>query len=698
MIPPHSIKLDRSKAGTARYLSLSCAVALPSLAPLNNQMFLAIVQLFEILEWGGGKGLALPNMLKAGRSAGILQADEIGARYQGYSALLEERINGEEAYDLDDLLLAVSGASSESISHVLRRMVVENTELLDDEGRARSLLAALMKGVGLPCFGAAPFPQSPFIVAEVSKLDIRDIVETLEEAASEDDDTKFNDMGMITLAVAASLSIVRPASVDNALPSAIIAKAISSVDPVVCSVDFAKLPSAMQGTAVFGLMTVLELNIIKEPAAELRSVSIARVMRSLGRVALPKQFSKNFLQPLLDTFGDKVTKEAWVSLLVSQCHGRRPVTMDGSDFIQLYHQLAAADENEWHRTLGEGSPVASFVEGLEHFLPRCSQRHVGHILTNAWRHCWRNGKSLQHSFLDMCKNLLTTNQLPKFIEIVVEILLNQVLVDFQSLQFDQVFRKAQGSPSAFSKYMACIRHAPIEMLDNSDFFRYTNSPGVLVDGDVLRVVFAAELSSLDTVGIQRRQQERSKIVSFLARGLKVLGDQLSRDDLRHIYCALVETADSSKSTAEQLAEVFEVLLQLPPQSSAFGLEWLALFVRKSGLIAHTSPVELSLAYLWCNDWRESASLPWLAPLAVTDLPIYLGQIVKEKQIASTVFNLLHRLLAHWMPPSTSHNTIQVMRQCLATCRPPKEDILAGIVADSLLVSISQETKSPTAKR
>eukprot|EP00977_Amphora_coffeiformis_P008784 scaffold1992_cov187-Amphora_coffeaeformis.AAC.2 len=699
MMPFQSIKLDRSKADTARYLSLSCAVALPSMAPLNRHLFLAVLQLFEILEWGGGKGLALPNMLKAGRSAGILQAHETSAKYEAYSALLEERISSDEAYNLDDLLLAVSGASSESISHVLRRMVVENTELLDDEGRARSLLAALMKGVALPCFGSAPFPQAPFVVAEVSKLDIRDIVETLEEAASEDCGTKFSDMGMITLAIASSLSIARPASVDNALPTVVTAKTLSSIDQLDKSVDFAKLPSAMPGTAFFGLMAVLERNIINQSPTQLQSVPLTRVVRSFELVALPKQFSKSFLQPLLDAVDDTVTKEAWISMLVSQCHGRRPATMDGSEFIQLYHQLAASDENEWYRVLGEASSAASFVRGLEHFLPKCSQRHVAHILTNAWRHCWRNGKSLQDTFLGMCKNLLTTIQLPqKLVEVVVEILLNQVLVDLQSLPFDKVFQKERDSPSAFSNYMACIRHAPIEILDKNDFFRYGGSSGVLVDGDVLRVLFAAELSSMDTVSLQRRQQERSKIVSFLARGLKVLGDQLSREDLRHIYCALVETADSFKSKAEQLAEVFEVLLQVPPQSSAYGLEWLALFVRKTALTVHTSPAELSLAYLWCNDWRDSASLPWLAPLAVADLPIYMGQLVKEKEMASTVFHLLHRLLAHWTPPSTSRDTIHVLRQCLATCRPLKEDVLTGIVTDSLLVSTSQETKSSLAER
>ena len=45
-----------------------------------------------------------------------------------------------------------------------------------------------MKSIGMPCFGAAPFPQAPFIVPGVSKLDTRDVLETLEEAASENDD------------------------------------------------------------------------------------------------------------------------------------------------------------------------------------------------------------------------------------------------------------------------------------------------------------------------------------------------------------------------------------------------------------------------------------------------------------------------------------------------------------------------------
>lgn len=700
LIPPQSLLLDPSKVESARHLSLCCAVALPSMAHLNDQMFFAIVHLFELLEWGGGKGFVIPPLLNTGRAAGILESNYLSARYKDYAILLEQRMSSECPSDLDDILLAVSGASSESTSHYLRRSVVGNPELLNDEERARALLAVLMKSVGMPCFGAALFPQLPFIVPGVSKLDTREVLETLEEAATSENEganeNKYAEMGILALAVTASLSGDGPNSVQNALPTSASTNVVDNVEPVVSTESLAKLPMPIPGTVLSNIMTSLEDVLMQQGQGEVTKTMLVKLMGTLELVSLPKQFSKNLLHPLLGILDSESAKAAWVSLLVSQCHGRRPATMDGSDFVHLFHQLAAADENEWLRNFGLGKPQRTFVKGIEHFLPKCSPTHVNHVLTSVWRHCWRHEESLQHCFLSVCKNLLTKSQLPrKLIEAVADTLLNQVLIDLQSVPLERMLQQGEERQTTFSVYVACIRHISYDLLDKNDFFRYAKSPGV-PDGEVLRVLCAAQLFSASMFDIQRRQQERSKIVSFLARGLKVLGDDISRDDLRHISCSLVEAVDSSHSTAEQLAEVFEVLLLLPPHSSTFGLEWLALFVRKTAVAKHSSPVELSLAYLWCGPWHVSPSLSILAPLVVADLPVYLGQLVQQEQISSTIFRLLHRLLAHWTPPAASPATIHVLRRALATCRPAKEDILASVVTDSLLASMSNEEESSTA--
>jgi hypothetical protein len=370
--------------------------------------------------------------------------------------------------------------------------------------------------------------------------------------------------------------------------------------------------------------------------------------------------------------------------------------MDGSDFIQLYHRLAAADEAEWRRVLGSGPAVAKLVRGMEFFLPKCAQHHFSAVVVNVWRYCWKIGSSLQLHFLDMCKSLLSSNQMSrKSTDLLVETLLKQVLVDLQSVPLSRVLQHTSQGRTIFKAYTECLQLASVEILDRHNLFRYGRTPGVL-DGDVLRILFAAEVSSSESFESQRRQQERSKVIAFLAQGLKVMRDDLSRDDLLYICCALVETADPSRNKAEQLAEILEVLLQLPQQSSEFGLEWLALFLRKTDLTHHSSPADISLAYLWYNDWRSSKSLSTLAPMLIADLPIYLGHFARQKQISSTVFHLLHRLLQHWNKPQVSPLVLMILQRCLTTCRPSNEDVLVGIVADSLLASVSNEAESSTA--
>jgi hypothetical protein len=286
VISAGSIPLHTSKKGTARYLSLCCALALPSLAHINGEILVALLHLFDALEWGGGKGIALPPLLNACRIVGSFQTEDVDKKYQQYSQTLEGIVNGEEGPEdaLDDLLFAISGASSHSVSHVLRRIIVGNSDFLDDEGRAFSLLAALTKIIGLPCFGAAPFPQAAFAVPGASKLDTRDVVEALEEATVEADEFpggKYSDMATISLAVLASFSLAQPSSVENALPLTIAFSTPSLTGPVLGASEFARLPTAHIETVVYGLMGSLERVLVENSAEGSRSALIVRLMGSL---------------------------------------------------------------------------------------------------------------------------------------------------------------------------------------------------------------------------------------------------------------------------------------------------------------------------------------------------------------------------------------------------------------------------------
>lgn len=286
VISPGSVPLHTSMKATSRYLSLCCAMALPSLARINGEILVALLHLFDALEWGGGKGIALPPLLNACRTVGSFQTEDLDQKYEQYSKTLEGIVNGEEGPEdaLDDLLFAISGASSHSISHVLRRIVVGNSDLLDDESRAFSLLAALTKVMGLPCFGAAPFPQAVFAVPGASKLDTRDVVETLEEAAAEEDESpggKYSDMATISLAMLASISLPQPPSVENAFPSTTAFSTPSLIEPVLGASEFARLPTAHIETVVYGLMGSLERVLVENSAEGSRSALIVRLMGSL---------------------------------------------------------------------------------------------------------------------------------------------------------------------------------------------------------------------------------------------------------------------------------------------------------------------------------------------------------------------------------------------------------------------------------
>jgi hypothetical protein len=153
-----SISLLMTKQVLARNLFISCAMCLPALSEINEPLFLASLRLLEAFEWGGGKGIAMPPMLRASRDRNIFSEAELSHVYDSLAENVEGRIEESrgvyiDSEGLDDLFYAYNGASPTFTSHLTRKTLVGNRKLFDEDGCVLSLLGMFVSLAPIPCLG-----------------------------------------------------------------------------------------------------------------------------------------------------------------------------------------------------------------------------------------------------------------------------------------------------------------------------------------------------------------------------------------------------------------------------------------------------------------------------------------------------------------------------------------------------------------
>jgi hypothetical protein len=172
-----SLSMIESKQQAAKSLFIAFALCLPALTSVNDELLLGVYCLLESLPWGSGKGLALPSVLHACRHSGLFENREIEKMYAKYAKVFEEGMD-KGVDGLDDIFYAVTATVTKTIPYSIRRFLVGNRTLFDQDGRAISLLAAAVSLTSLPCLGCGGtrFTDSSQLSPVASKEDISAVI------------------------------------------------------------------------------------------------------------------------------------------------------------------------------------------------------------------------------------------------------------------------------------------------------------------------------------------------------------------------------------------------------------------------------------------------------------------------------------------------------------------------------------------
>ena len=677
------IKIVKSKVETAKSLFISFALALPALTCVNDELLLGAYCLLESLPWGCGKGLGLSSVLHACRQSGLFENREIEKIYSKYAKVFEEGMDtGVEG--LDDIFYAVTATMTKVIPYSIRRFLVGNRTLFDEDGRAVSLLAAVVSLSSLPCLGcgAMSFTDTPQLSQLASREDISGVVTLISEGTASREWSKYPQVAILLMGFLASMNTATEMS-DASVSSR---GNKSSPYGIVGSDDtkHSQLPTALPGTVLEVLMSVLSERFYN-PSLDMNEKTNSVIVKLLGCmevISLPGHFAE-FLEQMLRA-GNDMMKAACAKLLVSQIHGRPRAVFDGREYVDLALRISKMPVTTLRVILGQGDAPKIFLESFGDIVPKFSSEHVEEAIENVWRLCIHqvgHCPGWTVSYLSATKKVLKSGVdkksfcvSPKTTNIIRMFLLRRAFSGIRDASWTTTTSSAASDElSIVEMYANCLMEMPLTALIDAEFFVLKDLDGFV--GEALRNRCVMILVRQGYFATQSRaSSEIASALAWFSRQLVSSEDEIFSSTLLQVACSIAEASsgENSDRKRELLLSLLDNLLMAGSFAAYVGLQMLGALVGQwcKGL---GSDGDLSLACLCAagmERWQvlSPPTLQQTFRMLVHDLPFNLAAYARQEKLSGVVFNRLWRLYNKWWEQGADQETIDCVRKALICCR------------------------------
>ena len=674
-----SLHLIETKRRVAKSLFVAFAVCLPSLSSVNEELLLGVYCLLESLQWGTGKGIALPPVLRACRKCRLFDNREIEKIYAKYARVFEEGIN-QSIDGLDDIFYAVTATMSKTIPYNIRRFLVGNRTLFDTEGRAVSVLAAVVSLSSLPCLGigAEAFTETARLNPAASKDDVSGVVELVSEGANSRDWNQYSQTALILMGFMAAMNTGEVTLAIDSLPREAV------VHSVMGDSNRALLPTPQQGTVLEVIMTIL-VHWYHNPQGLPNDKARNEVVRLLGcleELSLPGHFAA-FLEQMFRGSDDDV-KTSCLRLLLSQIRGRRRAVFDGREYIELAVKIATSPVSTLRSLLGQGGAPVVFIESMVDILPKVPAKSIEDALENLWRLCINqvgHSPAWTMSFLTTVKTLLknardikSLSSSPKTINFIRLFVLKRVFAGIRDAPLASI-----SSPSPTNEltivdlYALCLLEIPIPTLVEAEFFSLKELDGFV--GEALRNRCVMTLVKLGYfTSPSRASSEISSSIAWFSRQLVSSEDEIFSSSLLHVCCAIAEASlvENTDRKREILLSLLDNLLLTSSAAGSVGLQMLSALVALWSNSAG-SDGDLSLACLCVagiEKWQSLSppTVQHMFQLMVHDMPYNLAAYCRREKLSGVVFNRLWRIYNKWWEQGADQAAIDNVRKALICCR------------------------------
>jgi hypothetical protein len=649
------------------------------------------------------------SVIRTGYAAGVLPEGMMECLYTEIADTFNERMENKGANkldDLEDIFYALNGHYWKQMPPAMRRLVVKNSTVLEDEGSVLSLMALVSSVCSAACFGTGSLDSLAQLVDEVPEAEIKRVIGVVSNAAALRDESHYCDMGkiMIGLLCTATAPSEASSSEKGSKTRSTCDKDVSIKDEESdVDLDLQKLPTPRGGTVLASVCELIEqsFDATKSPAA--KEAVLCRALAGLEVLSVPQKYAKSLIEPLLRK---NFARGAAVSLLCSQISGRRRAYVEERDFVSLALQICTASLAEWRALLGEGSGSISFLEKLPGIVPKFPLEQMKGAMKQVWQKCLDSGPyfgiQMMSRFLTSMRELLASTVVSMTaIDVLRSFVCGQLLSDVQNLQLENSMSRSTSLESIFELYVACIKEIPVSALDDTSFFELQEVTNEEPTPDIFRSLVALELITLNYFG-SRGTRELAKVHSWFSKVLlstSMVGEEVHhRDSFQRVSCAFAAAATmnkeqpSSSSKRDRLMAITEALLLTDARSSRMVLEWFAVALAYCYSCDGTER-DLSLGHLCTVDRKAPQALPAKAlddffSIMLRDLPSNLAHFSRKEKLSATVSNQLHRLYAHWSESDggVDEELMECVRRAILSCQTtasPNQDAFAEMVSSML---------------
>lgn len=726
---PNSIPLLNAKQDIARFLFLSCAVCFPSLASVNTFLLLAVFRFLESLEWGSGKGVALPSVVRACEMSGVMKDDLLEQVHSSYVAAFKERFDlragDDDPHVLEDLFFSLKGVHWAVCLDAVYQVPVGNQNLFGNNGGVLPLIASVLSITSLSCFGTAWLESLSQLDDNVDDDDINTVVELLFETISLNGENERGAMGKILMGLLSSIGDpeshegiededeepqLSPRSTDpagkpgkdDAISSTddIRSEAsVSTTDNSIIQLDFDKLPSPQLGTVLAGIRDGIEGFCETANANSPQNAMLSRALRSLQRLSIPDKYAKAFLEPLVR---ENAARDACINLLCSQISMRRRAYSDGRSFATFATQVCMAPDEAWHRWLGHGNTQHVFVARLADLGPKLPADIVNDCMNNLLDKCLLSTGPTRtimfESFLSIFSQLLNSTAVsPKAMRVFRELSHGRLFDDVCSMQLDTTMaRSGRSSIAIFDLYVRCLKEVPHSYLDEIRFFRLCSDSVDEFYVESFRAILVLKLIETRYFDFELREvKELTSVASWLSRSILASSGQERRDTFRRVACVFstVMLNELTAAKRDRLIALLDLLLLTDTSNCQAALEWLAV-VLAYWCAGQDSNGDMSLGYLCTIESAAAQALPphelaQFFQVVMNSFCSNLAEVAHREKLITPISNQLHRLFKHWSNLNIDKGTLDYVQHAVIRCHSGAtgEDAFVSL-ASSILAAVS----------
>ena len=697
LLAKKGVKMVESKKDMTKSLLIAFALSFPALTSVNEELLVGVYCLLESLPWGSGKGMALSSVLHASEQIGLFEKREIEFIHSQYGKILEESMEtGMEG--LDDILYTVASTTTGRMPHSILKYLVGNRNLLDEDGRAVSLLAAVVSLSSLPCLGcgAVSFSDSPQFSPLTSSENVSNVVKLISAGIVGRNSNKYSQAAAMLMGFLASMKV--STEMNDASSSSRVVKATPNTHQANDQPRNSQLPVAQQGTVLEVVISVISERFYEtnHESDKKSHLVIGKLVQCLEVLSLPGQLA-DFVEHMFS--GEDEMKAVSAKLLISQVHGRPRAVFDGREFVNLALRITKMQVSSLRGLLGDAAKIV--IEAFGDIVPKFSSESVEEVIENVWRLCLNQVEHFPDwtaSFLSAMEKILRSavdkksfSVAPKTVTTIRVFLLRRAFSGIRDAPWTVSASAASDESCIIEAYASCLMQIPIQTLIDEEFFVFKGLDGF--KGEALRnrcVMYFVRQGYFTTPS--RASSEIYSALAWFTRQLVSSQDEIFSSSLLQVACSISEATvgESAEQKRELLLTLLDNLLMTGPTASYVGLQILGALLGQwcKGLGSDGDLSLLCLCTAGMERWQalSPATVQRLFRILVHDLPFNLANYSRREKLSGVVFNKLWRVYNKWWEQGADTETLECVKKALICCRSAESGVsdFASLATSMLL--------------